>query len=59
MSEILGVAGLVVLFVVFGLTHRNGRAKACGSCSSLNTGDPHCQSCEFANDLPESSHGTS
>ena len=58
MSELLGIAGLAVLFVIFGLTHRNGRARACGSCS-LHTADSHCQSCEIANDLSESSHGTS
>jgi len=56
MNEILGVAGLVVLFVVFGLTHRHGRAKACGSCA-LHTPDSHCDSCELANDQSESSHG--
>ena len=58
MNEILGIAGLVVLFVTFGLTHRNGRVKTCGSCS-LHPSDSHCRSCEIANDLSESSHGTS
>jgi len=56
MNEILGVAGLVVLFVTFGLTHRNGRTKVCDSCA-LHTPDSHCQSCELANDKSESSHG--
>lgn len=58
MNEILGVAGLAVLFVIFGLTHRNGRRRDCGSCS-LHPSDSHCGSCEIANDLSESSHGTS
>lgn len=56
MSEILAVLGLAALFVTFGLTHRNGRAHSCGSCTSKTAGSCDA-SCELANDLPESSHG--
>lgn len=57
MNAILGIVGFAVLFVIFGLTHRNGRARACDSCA-LHSSGPPCQACELFNDQSESSHGT-
>jgi hypothetical protein len=54
MSEILGILGLVVLFVAFGLMHRGGQAAAgCGSCP--HEPGPDC-SCDVIRDISESTH---
>ncbi len=58
MNEILGVAGLIVLFVVFGLMHRNGRQDRCNSCSLKSTDSCGSSSCEIVHELSERSHGT-
>jgi hypothetical protein len=55
MSEILGVLGVVVLFVTFGLLHRNSRSDRCQTCSHTAVGRD-C-SCDLIHDLSESSHG--
>ncbi len=54
MREILGVLGLVVLFVTFGLLHRNGRiGHRCGPCTS-QPGGSDCASCDLVHDSSES-----
>jgi hypothetical protein len=58
MSEFLGILGLVVLFVVFGLMHRNGRQDRCTSCSLKSTDACGTSSCEIVHELSERSHGT-
>ncbi|MDH3457312.1 MAG: hypothetical protein OER90_10770 [Gemmatimonadota bacterium] len=54
MSEILGILGLMVLFVAFGLMHRGGQTRAgCGSCP--HEPGPDC-SCDVIHDISESTH---
>jgi hypothetical protein len=54
MSEILGILGLAVLFVTFGLLHRSGGSTtACGSCP--REPGPDC-SCDLISDISEPSN---
>ena len=47
MTAVLSIAGLMALFVTFGLVHRNGRsASGCGSCTH-DAGGEQCASCSL------------
>ena len=58
MSEILGVAGLIVLFVAFGFAQRRSHQDRCSACSLKSTDSCGTSSCEIVHELSERSHGT-
>jgi hypothetical protein len=57
MNEVLGILGLVVLAIVFGLMNRKGHQDRCASCGLKSDGH-HCYTCELVHEQSETSHGT-
>ncbi|MDH3290133.1 MAG: hypothetical protein OEO20_11830 [Gemmatimonadota bacterium] len=57
MNEALGILGLAVLAIVFGLMNRKGHQDRCGSCGLKSDGHD-CNMCELLHEQSETSHGT-